>query len=242
MVVEVLRWFSPIARRRPTDMDYVLRLERERTKDDRGRRVQGTKVDQISTFALDNRRRKARVEGLSCPSRQNEQASGGASEMTIVRQYHNEFSQKERRQVLRDALRGLSVTAPANTLHGWQQAEASVSRGRYGELIKHEVVQGGKQYPRASGPWHGQDNPVEPPLGHSVNDLEPCGTYSEIQASLGGTPPTVPSGVPPSPSHDVEPKVGVPAPKLNASHDELRGSLTGGGTERVPPSSFKRRF
>ena len=155
--------------------------------------------------------------------------------------YLNEASQAERRRQLKNDQ--VQATPKANTLHERAQRDADAALGgRYSALSKQVVVSGGTSYPPAGGHWRDNaDTAPEPPLGYSVNDLEPCGTYAEIQSSLAGTPPSVPSGVSPSPSHDVEPKVGVPATcELDAGHVQPPEGAT--LVERPSSPLFKRRF
>jgi hypothetical protein len=56
--------------------------------------------------------------------------------------------------------------------------------GRYGAIASVNGSEPFVRYPASSPPWAGGDNIPEPALGWSVEDVEPCGTYPEIQASL----------------------------------------------------------
>src|SRR5262249_47299665 len=96
--------------------------------------------------------------------------------------FDNPATQKEKLEALRE----LSVSEPANTMHGRAVAEAEQPQGRFGVLGKVKVVSaGGPTYPGAAGHWNQcADNAVEPALGHSVDAAEPVGTAKEIQESL----------------------------------------------------------
>jgi hypothetical protein len=70
--------------------------------------------------------------------------------------------------------------------------------GRFAELARRErdakpAVIGldpAAQYPRQPGdsPWAGDAVGVEPPLGYSIQDMEPVGEAHEIEASLAALP------------------------------------------------------
>src|SRR5262249_61012382 len=113
-------------------------------------------------------------------SRQCERSLSEAS--MSYRNYINTATDEEKAE----ALRGLSVTTPANPLHGRAALEAEQPAGRYREITKQKVVGASAgPYPRAAGPWHNNpDNAVEPPLGVDLNAVEPVGTPAEIKASL----------------------------------------------------------
>jgi hypothetical protein len=104
-------------------------------------------------------------------------------------QFHNDTSQAERRRILQ-----------------LEQASTYLERARVAEQLDSEryksEVTGTKpnvDVPAIpSGPWsagYWQDGP-EPPLGYSVNDLEPTGEVAEVERSLqelaGAQAPTSP--------------------------------------------------
>jgi hypothetical protein len=88
----------------------------------------------------------------------------------------NEFSQAERRKVLKD------------TLFARQQNTADDAGGRFTKLTPTNVTGSTPvpSYPQqpTNSPWH--DNPVPPeePFPVDINAMEPNGTPSEVQASL----------------------------------------------------------
>jgi hypothetical protein len=90
---------------------------------------------------------------------------------------HNDLSQEERRQVLKD------------TMHGRAMAEAAIPLGRYTGNEQSTVIDGvTPSYPK--GPdWTVDPVPDEPALGYSVEDHEPVGTPAEVQASIDKVSP-----------------------------------------------------
>jgi hypothetical protein len=111
------------------------------------------------------------------------------SKNTFFRVY-NDLSQAERRRILKD------------TLHGRAVAEQDTIGGRYAAESKQRVVGSASfKYPQLpEGSWGNQGVavPSEPPLGFSVDAVEPLGTAAEIEQSLrevrdGTGTPTEPS-------------------------------------------------
>jgi hypothetical protein len=90
----------------------------------------------------------------------------------IKRPFHNEASQDERRQVLKDTLYGRTV------------AEQGTIGGRFAAESKMRVAP--FEYPRqpANSPWHNNPLPAEEPLGVDINAVEAVGTAAEIEQSL----------------------------------------------------------
>jgi len=114
------------------------------------------------------------------------------------RPYENEASQRERKAVLKND----TYLARAQATVGEELG------GRFQKLAK-TTVTGVPTVPKqpATSPWAEPDPNVEPAFGVDINYVEPIGTRAE-QASIAGTPPTVPelpSAVDPG---------GVPAPSL----------------------------
>jgi hypothetical protein len=127
--------------------------------------------------------------------------------VTETRHYHNEATQAEKREVLRD------------TLLARAQSDADLtSQGRFKREITTRVT-GVPSYPQLppSSPWaNGFDQNLEPPFGVDVEAHAPVGTHAEIEASIptlkppevhalpaavedrvgepDGTPPLIPSG------------------------------------------------
>ena len=110
--------------------------------------------------------------------------------MTGTRHYHNDATQAEKRQVLKD------------TLLARAQADADLtSQGRFKRETTTRVT-GVPEYPSlpASSPWaHGFDTNVEPPLGIAVDEvpaqsnLEVVGVEPPLCADKGG--PMAPTDV-----------------------------------------------
>jgi len=108
--------------------------------------------------------------------------------------------------------------APA-TMHEFAVSEASLDTGRYSAAMGKPTVVGstsGVQYPQlpSSSPWSGSD-PVgqEPPLGFSVNDLEPsmaAPPVVEVGAPAADEAPPLAVQAPPLAADDVETGTGAP--------------------------------
>jgi hypothetical protein len=98
---------------------------------------------------------------------------------------HSELSQDERRDLLqndRDLL-------PKTTLSTFAEAFADEERGGRFKTEQPTHVIGSTPIPKypelpASSPSHHDVVPDEPPLGFSVEQLEPLGTEAEIEASI----------------------------------------------------------
>jgi hypothetical protein len=93
--------------------------------------------------------------------------------------YHNEASQKQRADVLKNDRN--------NTLQFRTSADLGLENtGRFAKPFAVTGTEPSAQYPRLppSSPWHDVVVPDEPPLGFSVEDHEPCGEYGEVQASI----------------------------------------------------------
>jgi hypothetical protein len=69
----------------------------------------------------------------------------------------------------------------ATTYHQFAETDETPG-GRYARLHP-PIPASPKAYPKAAA-WCGQDQLVEPPLGFSVEAIEPVGTVKEIEASL----------------------------------------------------------
>jgi hypothetical protein len=97
----------------------------------------------------------------------------------MTRDYINEATDEEKRE----ALRGLSASKPAQTLHERAELEAGLEMGRYRNLTKYTV---GLYYPRmpSTSPWAGDPVPKEEPFGVDISAVEPVGTAQEVQASI----------------------------------------------------------
>src|SRR5262249_2648550 len=121
-------------------------------------------------------------------------ANGAAQEGRQIEMTQQPFDNPATQKEKLEALRGLSVSEPANTMHGRAVAEAARAEGVFGVLGKVKVVSpGGPTYTRAAGHWNQcADNAVEPPLGVDVNYVEPVGTPAEVQASIAPELPSPP--------------------------------------------------
>jgi len=102
------------------------------------------------------------------------------------RPYHNESSQSERRDVLRNE----------RTQHStyFEQAAATVGAelgGRFAALARGQQTVVGtapSPYPRQHGtPWSEPDPNQEPPLGVDINAMEPVGGPPEVAPALPKT-------------------------------------------------------
>jgi hypothetical protein len=95
-------------------------------------------------------------------------------------------------QAERGALAGSTTTT---TLHSLTALASPEPGGRF---AKANYVAGSEpcvQYPAAAGPWAGGTRvPDEPPLGFSVDAMEPVGTAAEIEASLVLAAAVIPDG------------------------------------------------
>ncbi len=96
--------------------------------------------------------------------------------------------------------RDLAGSTTALTYHRQAQIDAGLEGGGGGRFAQLARRKGGAkpsvvgqsptiQYPRlpAGSPWSGPDNPLEPPLGWSVEDMEPVGTAEEIAKGLAAS-------------------------------------------------------
>lgn len=73
-------------------------------------------------------------------------------------------------------------TTDVTTYHQLHNLDTSLG-GRFsvgGEVTGSSPI---TRYPAASAPWSGPQVGLEEPLGYSVEDQEPTGTFEEIQAS-----------------------------------------------------------
>jgi hypothetical protein len=87
----------------------------------------------------------------------------------------NDATQAEKRKVLLN-----------DTYHSRATVDADAPGGRFKASNKTPVSP--TEYPAAAGPWSDPVEPgIEPPLGYSVDEVEPVGEYHEIQASLAAT-------------------------------------------------------
>jgi hypothetical protein len=97
----------------------------------------------------------------------------------------DDVSQAERRRIMAEERRG-------RTYQGVAQAALDDERGgRYaaGSGSKSSVVGSSPvSYPQqpAGSPWAKDECPPEPPLGYSVDELEPVGEPHEVEASRTG--------------------------------------------------------
>jgi hypothetical protein len=109
----------------------------------------------------------------------------------------DEVTQAERRRILREG----------TTFH--QHAQSQIddeAGGRFG-VIAPRVITGTTPIPKYPAAGTHQSDPVgvEPPLGFSVNDLEPSvGTTRPIEDTGGAAAPSCPSGVEPAPPSSSE--------------------------------------
>jgi hypothetical protein len=130
------------------------------------------------------------------------------------------LSSQQEEQDRRETLLNDQKVRLGGTFLDFAQAAASDIGGRFAAHSKELVVGStpGPIYPAlpASSPWSGAD-PVglEPPLGQDLNIVEPCGTPSEIEASIRALEPRDPLssalGEPaPASVRDVQRGVGSP--------------------------------
>jgi hypothetical protein len=108
----------------------------------------------------------------------------------MIRDYINTATDEEKRE----AMKGLSVSAPAATYHQHAQLGAEGEPGRHRERTKQTLVESGLSYPTLrEGPWSVPDPvPNEEPLGYSVNDMPVVGEPHE-QRRGSGEPDASPS-------------------------------------------------
>jgi hypothetical protein len=97
--------------------------------------------------------------------------------------FNNDASQAQRRKVLENDRK-------VSTYFQRAQADADLELGgRYAKVTETTVTGAtpGPIYPKQppNSPWHHDPMPPEPPLGFSVNDLEPVGEPHERQAPAG---------------------------------------------------------
>jgi hypothetical protein len=93
------------------------------------------------------------------------------------RDYINETSQAERRATLDNDRRASTYLSHVH--------DADEMGGRYKAVHTQTVI--GKQeqiqYPKGAD-WCCESAGVEPPLNYRIDDMEPCGEYAEVAASL----------------------------------------------------------
>jgi hypothetical protein len=137
--------------------------------------------------------------------------------VTETRHYHNEATQAEKREVLRD------------TYLTRAQSDADLtSQGRFKKEIATRVT-GVPVYPSlpASSPWSsGFDQNVEPPLGFAIDEMPAVGTPNEIQSSEPVPIPLV-AASPTEVDRTEEPAVSVVSPlstRAAGSHSMKRRS------------------
>ena len=100
----------------------------------------------------------------------------------------DEISQAEKRRIMAEERR-------MRTYHGHAQANIDEDRGgRYGAVGSSTTVVGSNpiSYPRqpAGSPWAKDECPPEPPLGFSVDAMEPVGEPHQRTASATSSPVT----------------------------------------------------
>jgi hypothetical protein len=93
----------------------------------------------------------------------------------------DDVSQAERRRIMAEERR-------MRTYHGVAASSVDDERGgRYGASGNKQTVVGSSSivYPAqpSGSPWHSDPRPPEPPLGYSVDELEPVGEHYEVEAS-----------------------------------------------------------
>jgi hypothetical protein len=119
-------------------------------------------------------------------------------------------------------------SVPPATFHSFAQAEADTPRGRFTATEKATVIGvSPPSYPElpSNSPFHHDVVGPEPPLGFSVEEMQPVGSYHEIQVSLERLgEPASPSGQPDGGS--------AAAPSNSSSFGVMRAG---------PPSFSKKR-
>jgi hypothetical protein len=98
----------------------------------------------------------------------------------------DDISQSERRKVMESD----RLARKASTYHQLAEASANdLAGGRFAQSSPKQRVIGSSpiSYPELpeNSPWAKDPMPPEPPLGWSVNDLEPTGEVWEIEKSQG---------------------------------------------------------
>ena len=136
--------------------------------------------------------------------------------MTETRHYHNEATQAEKREVLRD------------TYLNRAQSDADLtSQGRFKRETATRVT-GVPVYPQLpeSSPWaHGFDTNLEPPLSVDVNAQEPVGTAKEQeQSSLALSLATEVASPPDAGDRVKEPVIGSTVASFPATDEPVIGS------------------
>ena len=125
--------------------------------------------------------------------------------MTETRHYHNDATQAEKREVLRN-----------DTLFSRQQNYVDDAGGRYAKLTPATITGStpAPQYPKqpANSFWSHDPVAATEPLGFSVDAMEPVGTHAEIEASIPTLKPPEVSAFP-----AVEDRVGEPAVSVVSS-------------------------
>src|SRR5262245_38075957 len=93
--------------------------------------------------------------------------------------FRNDASQKERAAILKNDLR-------TQTMQGRAVAELQMEeRGRFARQANVTGATPATQYPQlpASSPWASDPLPPEPPLGFSVEEMDPVGEQFEVDRS-----------------------------------------------------------
>jgi hypothetical protein len=121
----------------------------------------------------------------------------------------NEFTQEEKRQVQRD------------TMHSRAVAEQGAVGGRWAAESKTTVTGAANEYLKQppNSPWARDPVGQEPPLGFSIDQIEPVGEPCEIEQSLreAREDTVIPSGPSnDSPSDDAQRSLGPPCPGSSA--------------------------
>jgi hypothetical protein len=110
--------------------------------------------------------------------------------------------EQERREVLENDRRVREQQQQTGTFfsHGVSQA-LDTAGGRYGAAMGAPNVTGATPIPKYPAAAAHQADPVgtEPPLGFSVNDLEPSAGLSAAEATGGAAAPSAPPDVEPAP-------------------------------------------
>jgi hypothetical protein len=149
--------------------------------------------------------------------------------------------QKDRHEYLEDVKR---QRKQGSTFKDFAIADAETPRGRFNEPEKVTVIGSAPlpQYPELpeSSPWHHDPVPDEPPLGYSINEMQPIETPPVCVDVAGGT-----GGAVDEPSSSPFPDVDLTAPPLPfgdpAHHPSELIPFTSedGGAAGSPPSKEK---
>ena len=135
--------------------------------------------------------------------------------MATTHEFNNDTDQHTRREVLRN-----------DTLFSRQQHTPDDAGGRYAKLTPATITGStpSPQYPKqpANSFWSHDPVAATPPLGFSVDAMEPVGTPAEIEASL----PTLNSPVVRAPPAAVEDR-GVGEPVVSVVSSPLSAQATG---------------